>query len=131
MKLLGIDFGEKHIGCAIADSDGHVATKLPTLEVVSMHDAVSRVGIVVKSEHIDLVVLGLPLSFQFEQTPMCETVRTFANALAAATGVRITFVNEVLSSDLSKQLTHAQKDHSVSAQILLQDYLDKIDERIT
>ncbi len=131
MRILGIDFGEKHIGCAIADSDGHIATRLPTLEVVSMHGALSRVGAMVKSEHIDLVVLGLPLSFQFEQTPMCETIRIFANALTAATGVRITFVNEILSSDLSKKLMHSGKDHSVSAQILLQDYLDKTDERIS
>lgn len=129
MRILAIDFGEKHIGTALADTGHSVALKHEDIEVSSRHEALEKVGAMVRAEHIDRVVFGLPLTFHFEETPLCGVIRALANALTEATGVQVAFKNEVLTSDLSKRLTQSDKDHGVSAQILLQEYMDAMSGR--
>lgn len=126
MRVLGVDYGTKHIGTAVGDTDACVAVKLRDLEVVSRDDARAKLVALIKKEQVECVVFGLPQTFLFEETEMSEEIRGFGAAVADEAGVRLGFMNEVLSSDLSKRMTgKSVKDHSSSAVIILQDYLNK------
>lgn len=126
MNLLAVDYGTKHIGLAYADSDQRLVFPLEPLEVKSEEQALAGLISVIKQRNIHRVVLGLPFSFQFEETSFCQVIRDFASKLEASAGIEVVFVNEVLSSDLANEITgRKQKNHSVSAQIILADYLTK------
>ncbi len=126
MKIIGIDYGTKHIGTAVGDTKTGVAVKLRDLEVSSQDDAKKKLVALLGSEEAECVVFGLPQTFLFEETEMSAQIREFGVAVADAAGIRLGFMNEVLSSDLSKRMTGKEvKDHSSSAVIILQDYLNK------
>ena len=129
MRIIGIDYGDKHIGTAVADTKTDVALKLRDIEIISPDHAVKAISALVQAEHAQGVVFGLPLTFAFDETPLCEVIRACAHAVGMQTGAHVDFINEILSSDLSKRMGQTgRKDHSGSAQILLQDYLDKTKE---
>ncbi len=126
MKVLGVDYGLKHIGTAVGDTETCVAVKLRDVEVSSREDALGKLAALIHAQGVQSVVFGLPQTFLFEETEMSEQVREFAAAVADKTGVRLGFMNEVLTSDMAKRGTGSSaKDHSASAVIILQDYLNK------
>ncbi len=130
MNLLSIDFGEKNIGLAFCDTDIKLPLSLEPLRVSSNAEALEKLGEIIKSRNIDLIVFGLPLNFEFKETEQSEKVRDFAQKLEKKLGVKTDFVNEALSSLLAARLKNSSKNtHSSSALLLLEDYLDKIDER--
>ena len=126
MKIIGIDYGTKHIGTAVGDTETGVAVKLRDIEVSSQDDAKKKLIALLQSEGAECVVFGLPQTFLFEETEMSEQIREFGVAVADQAGVRLGFMNEVLTSDMAKRGTGSNvKDHSSSAVIILQDYLNK------
>jgi RNase H-fold protein (predicted Holliday junction resolvase) len=61
-----------------------------------------------------------------KETLICQEIKKFGAALEQSIGVKVEYLNEVLSSDLSKKITGKKdKDDSVAAQIILRDYLLK------
>ena len=126
MRVLGVDYGLKHIGLAVGDTETCVAVKLRAIEVSSRSDALEKLTAIIGTEHAECVVFGLPQTFLFEETEMSEHIREFGVEVADRAGIRLGFMNEVLTSDMAKRGTgSAVKDHSSSAVIILQDYLNK------
>lgn len=124
MKYLGIDWGEKRIGLALADSETKIATPFKTVASV---DEVARL---VVSERIDAVVLGRPSSIKnYELKITNENYNKFIKDLKDKITVPIELVDERLSSKAADALigtrkTKASRDE-IAAMIILQSYLDK------
>ncbi len=66
MKVLGVDYGQKKIGLALAESN--LATPLKVISVDSLEDAVKKVKKVAKVEQVEQVVLGVSESKMAEET---------------------------------------------------------------
>jgi putative Holliday junction resolvase len=104
--LLGIDLGERRIGVALAEDMSGPARPLVTLR---RHrdvrtDAAELRSLVEQAGAIELVV-GLPLEAAGQEGAQAGLTRAWVSAiepLLGATGIRITFQDERLSSHLAE-----------------------------
>lgn len=120
-KILGIDFGLKNIGLAIAE--GFLAEPL---EVVRTEKATKRIC----EEHgIEKIVIGI------SEGEMARKTRGFGERLKRATGLPVEYQDETLTSEEAKKLMvkigkpkkkRQKQAHPISAALILQSYLDKM-----
>ncbi len=116
-KILAIDWGEKRIGLALSE-DGIFAFPL---EVVHTFEDVQRV---IEQRKIEKIILGWPIGLSGNETDKTKEVGDFNEELLKL-GIPVEKVDERYST---KMVPHEgrgvdMKD-AVSAQILLQEYLD-------
>lgn len=118
MKVLGIDWGEKRIGLALADS-----SLARTYGTVSSIEALLDV---IEREEVQRVVLGLPEG-RFE-----KTVKDLGSRIERECGIPVVLRSEVLTSRLAQarmiEAGRSRKSRSkldeASAALILQEYLD-------
>lgn len=129
MRYLGIDHGGKRIGLAIGDDETHIAAPLEVVEADSLDEAVGAVVLIIKEEGIDQIVLGLPTSMSGSNNKQADIVKRFGAALEQASGTKVNYEDERLSSKQADALTRdvaaANKD-AIAAMVILQSYLDKL-----
>lgn len=134
-KILGIDFGERRIGLAIAEHG--LAEPLAIIEVsgppsLKLRRAVLQIVKICKQEEIQEIVLGLPLDSEGLVGPAAKKAKKFGQRLAKETGRKIIFWDETLTSEeaLSKMIETGKGQKSrrrlddISAAIILQEFLD-------
>jgi len=122
---LGVDWGEKRIGLALADSETKIATPFKTVENVG------EVALAVESQQVDVVVVGKPSSitnYQFKITN--ENYNDFIENLKNKIEIPVEMADERLTSKAADALsgnkkTKARRDE-IAAMLILQGYLDKI-----
>lgn len=130
-RYLGIDYGDKRVGIAISDEEGHFAFPKEVLLKSSFAKAsedkiVETILKIIKENNIGVVVLGLPQNFDSKDTKQTKTVRAFAEQLKSKIGVEIIFQNEILTSaQIDKSGGAKQSMHDASAAaLILQQFLD-------
>ena len=119
---MGIDFGERRIGLAVAE--GGLAEPLVIIEVDNQTSAIEEVVEVCQQEKIQKIVVGLPSG--------SSKVKKFGQKLAAATGLEVIFWDETLTSEeaLSKMIEAGRPQRKrrhlddVVAALILQECLD-------
>ena len=119
MNYLGLDYGQKHIGVALAT--GPLAEPLTTIPT---QNALQLIKELVDKHHIDEIIIGQPdqvLKLDFEK---------FLNSLQIS-NFKFQIVDETLSSHDARQfLLHTSQkkrrlgEHSASAAIILQSWPD-------
>jgi putative Holliday junction resolvase len=128
-KILAIDWGEKNIGLAITDSALRFSFPYKNLKINNDDELLKNLKEICKKEKIKTIVFGLPLNFQFEETEESEKIRIVATKVENELKVKIAFINEILTSQLANDFKKSKKkDNSLSASIILSDYLKKIKE---
>lgn len=115
MRILGLDYGQKRIGVAIADTEAPVAVPRG---VFSAEDALSDIVALCRKENLELIILGLPLTMAGEEGEMARQARAFGDRLRRASGVPVEYVDERLSSKVSASDAGA-------AAAILQTWLDR------
>lgn len=129
-KILGLDYGQKRIGVALADSVLNIAVLRETLRPKSQAEAIQTLRALITKEHVTKIVVGLPLTFEGKDSSQTRATRTFAKMLEEQTGVSVVFQDERLTSVEAKKhlalLRRKERDiDGASARIILQTYLDK------
>lgn len=124
--ILGIDYGGKRIGLAVADETAGVAFPLKTIEY---NERLWReLEAVIKSENITAIVIGIPRSLS-GTSPMEAVVRNFMKELKGHVMIPILEEDERLSSKqaarLKKDAQGAGDEDAGAAAIILQSYLDR------
>lgn len=121
---LGVDWGEKRIGLALADNETKLATPFKTVENVN------EVARAVESERIDIIVLGKPFQISNLKLPISKQFEEFLSELKSKINITIELVDERLSSKAADALAGDKKTKSsrdeVAAMLILQSYLDKM-----
>jgi putative transcription antitermination factor YqgF len=122
MNLLGLDYGDKHIGIAIATT--FIAE---ALEIAPNSAWKQRIKQLIAKHQIDEIVVGI------SENVMAEKIKQFAAELRDEFHLPIHFHDETLSSQdtrrqmaihgVKKSVREAKTDHFVAAAIL-QDYID-------
>jgi len=136
-KVLGVDFGEKRIGLAIGVNGW--AEPFSIVEVddppsLKLRGATREITKICQQEKIKAVVLGLPLDSEGQIGPAAKKVKEFGQKLSVATGLKVTFWDETLTSEeaLSKMVEAGRprkkrrRLDDVVAALILQEYLDSI-----
>lgn len=133
MRFLGIDFGERRIGLALSDSEGHWALPLTTLERSSDRQAIQEIREIALEEDVDSLVLGEPRNLDGSRGEAAKRVASFARKLRDHTGLPCQLVDESLTSMEAKERLrqagldprrHRERVDALAAQILLQEFLD-------
>lgn len=131
MRLLGIDFGRRRVGLALASDDGGVAAPHETLAVRGRDHAIERLVTVIAELDVDAVVMGLPLDADGTEGPMARRMRRVSEVLARRTGRPVHLQDEHLTSvEAAGRLRDAGSDRPVdeaAAALILQRYLDRSD----
>lgn len=132
-RTLGLDLGAVRCGVAIDDELGELAfprAALPAQDRVALVRALTALAVEAGATRF---VLGLPLELSGREGRAAEKSRTFARALAEASGREVVFWDERLSTvaagralreaghDARKQRTRID---SAAAAMLLQSWLD-------
>ncbi|XLQ19996.1 MAG: Holliday junction resolvase RuvX [Candidatus Moraniibacteriota bacterium] len=125
--LLGIDWGERKIGLAIAEEEISIASALNTLE--NDDDIFGGLFDIVKEYEITKIVIGK--SSHMSQDDNVKKIEKFADECEKKCKVKIVFEEEMFSTrEAHVNLKNAGKkkidsiDDAESARIILQQYLD-------
>ena len=132
-RLLGVDHGDRRIGLAISDPIPMIASPFKTVIVNNAQEAIDAILEIVSKYSIILVVVGLPVGLNGQETAQTKHVKKFANDLIQ-NGIKVTLQDERLSSVAAKRslIQQAKKPSrnkslvdQTAAAILLQQYIDK------
>lgn len=128
-KILGVDYGQKKIGIAIADFVLCIAVSRGTLRFESRAEALQYICALVSAENVEKIVMGLPKTFSGEDSSQTSATRVFAKELSEQSGVSVVFQDERLTSveAMKRMALFPKRDRDIdgtSAQIILQTYLD-------
>lgn len=129
MKYLGIDFGLRHVGLALAD--GSLAEPLGEKNYSNLEELFNYLKRLGDEQEIDKIIIGLP------EGKLAETVKKFGSDLTSLTNKEVIYQDETLSSQEAKnKLIEAgapqvkrRLDHQAAAALILQEYLDMMNNR--
>jgi putative Holliday junction resolvase len=133
MIHLALDVGEKRIGVAVSDETGLLASPRTTLRRTSTAAALEAVARLVAESGAEIVVVGLPVSFDGQLHGQALAVQRFAAKLRERIEEPVVFADETLSSVRAEEALRAagvrpgrirERLDAAAAAIILQDYLD-------
>ena len=125
MRLLGIDYGRRKIGLAL--STDKLAEPYSVIRYVKFEEGIRRVGQVVKVEQVEKVIVGI------SEGKIAEETRDFGKALRGATGVKVVYQDETLTTQNAQELSlqaglkrnkRKKLEDAYAATLILQSYLD-------
>lgn len=135
MRILGIDYGKKRIGLALSDPLGITAQGLPTLYRKDLEEDMEGLARIIREREVSEIVVGLPKRMDDTLGPEAQEVLGFVEELKARFSLPIHLMDERLSTVRAHRamkeiggLTRkerAAKADKISAQLILQDYLDR------
>ncbi|MBV1901118.1 MAG: Holliday junction resolvase RuvX [Kordiimonadaceae bacterium] len=82
-RLLGIDPGTKTIGLALSDTMLIVATPMETIKRTKFKNDIIRIMDIITQENVGGFVIGWPLNMDGTEGPRCQSVKAFADNIAA------------------------------------------------
>lgn len=138
-KYLGIDFGEKRIGIAVSDENKKYSFSRDY--IINDIQLKTKLLKIIREENIVKIIIGYPLNFKSEKTIQTLKIEDFKNQLEEflrknSVSSELVFYDErftskiaessILNSGLKKKRRQEKGlVDSISAQIILQDYIDK------
>ena len=133
-RVLGIDLGDVRTGVALSDPFGKMASGLETITEYSEERLISRLCALITEKQAAEVVMGLPINMDGSKGPRAQKVADFAARLEEACGMKVQLVDERGSTLVAHRFLNEtncrgkkrkQVVDTLSAEIILQDYLDK------
>jgi putative Holliday junction resolvase len=124
MKVLALDFGSARTGVAVSDPTGTVARPLDVVEKVLSRPGLSRLVSLIKSEHPDRIVVGMPLTLRGERGEQARATDDFVALLAAEVDVPIETYDERFTTGLAQQTPSKAPEDARAAAHLLSSYLE-------
>ena len=101
MKVLALDYGAARTGVAVSDPTGTLARPLRTVERAASEDGLREVAELVRAEHAERVVVGLPLTLRGERGEQARETERFAEALDAILDVPVERFDERFTTTLA------------------------------
>ena len=136
-RKLAIDYGLKKIGLALSDPLKIIAKPFKTIDNISYEIFLDRLNSIIEEYSIDEVVVGLPITLKNTFSAQTNIVKEFVDNLKNDLSIKVTTVDERLSSiEAKKSLIHqgVKTGHNkkeidkTAAAIFLQSYLNQIEK---
>ncbi|PIP33466.1 Holliday junction resolvase RuvX [Candidatus Falkowbacteria bacterium CG_4_10_14_0_2_um_filter_48_10] len=122
--VLGLDWGEKHLGLAIGDLENRLATPLGAVQ--------SRMELakIIQQEKPGLIVIGVPANLADGRFSASDSYRSFFSWLKDIFSGPVEKIDERLTSRAASALflsaqTKSRKNHATAAMLILQTYFDR------
>lgn len=132
-RVVGLDVGTKTIGVAMSDPTRMLASPVTTVARQGVGKDVERLVALLDGRGVDAIVVGLPYELDGGEERSARLARQVGDALAARTGLPVTYVDERFTSVEASRLLIAsgarrKKRKEVidqaAAMLILQSFLD-------
>jgi len=128
MRILGIDYGERRVGLALTDEEGHMA--FPHAVFPTSLSLVSEIKALVKEKGVGEIVIGESMVGSGIQNPIMEKIMRFKSDLAREVEVPVELISEHFSSAEAsrfqgKERGRGKASDASAAAIILENYLAK------
>lgn len=139
-KFIGIDYGEKRIGISVSDESKKFSFNRDY--IFNDKDLFKNLTKLINGENVTKIVIGYPVKLNSERTDQTDNVDNFAEGLrkyleSNNVKAELIFFDERLTSKIAaesllrsgiKKMKRREKGlvDGISAQLILQDYLDKM-----
>ena len=136
-RILGIDYGSSKIGLALSDPLKIIAKPFETIDNISDEKSLEIICSMVDKYFISEIVIGLPITLKNSFSKQTTIVKKFIEMLKEKLSIKITIVDERLSSiEAKKSLIqqgvktgHNKKEiDKTAAALFLQSYLNTIEK---
>jgi putative Holliday junction resolvase len=135
-RILAIDVGKKRTGIAVTDSLKLIANGLTT---VATHELIDFLTKYIKSEEVDLFVIGMPTQMNNQPSEAVKWVQPVVNRIKKVfANIPVELVDERFTSKIAhqtmidgglKKMDRQNKSlvDTISATIILQSYMESVD----
>jgi putative Holliday junction resolvase len=123
VKVLALDYGRARTGVAVSDPTGSIARPLGVVERAATDDGIADILALARTEGVDLIVVGLPLTLRGERGEQVEETERFLELLRAATDLPVETFDERFTTKLAAAARTEAAEDSVAAAHLLTTYL--------
>ncbi len=133
-RFMGLDYGNSRIGIAFSDYTATIATADSTYKSRGQEEDLNYLSSYAKENDVSGIVLGLPLNADGTESEMSLKVKDFGKALEDYSQIKVFYQDERYTSfeaeEYLKEAGLKWEDRKklldkVSAQIILQNYLDE------
>jgi putative Holliday junction resolvase len=133
MRILAIDPGEKHLGIAISDPSGIIASPLTVLKHVGRAIDAAAIAQIAQEQQAGLILVGQALDDEGEPTAQSRRADRLAEAIREQSSLRVQMWDESGSTQAARQARLAmgvsrrlRRGHldDLAATVILQSYLD-------
>jgi putative Holliday junction resolvase len=141
VRVLGLDVGDRRVGIAISDPTGTVVRPLQTLVRGSRVEDFVTIAALVAEHHVELVVVGQPLSLDGTEGPQARRIARYAQLLADHLAVPVVSWDERYTTAAAEEIMlqtrgrgkrrrarAAGEVDAIAAAVILQSYLDSQDK---
>jgi|SRR3989344_5496409 len=130
MRYLGIDYGKRWVGLAVADTAVDLVLPLETIENKGKEKLFEHLADYIKSERIDEVVVGVPFGMGGGATAQTKEVEAFIADLAGHIDKPIREEDERLTSQGAARLVvngfgKETRSHSNAAAMILESFVER------
>jgi len=134
MRVAAVDLGKIRVGLAVSDELGLIAHPRGPLPGANRRKLIAELASLAREEKVGRFLVGLPLDRNGGEGRAAARARTFAQALADATGRDVELVDERLSTvEATRRLREGgvsaksgrDRVDAASAAVLLQAWLDQ------
>lgn len=119
--ILGIDYGDKRLGLALAET-GSMAIPYKILD--NSPDLFSRLENIIKEENISVIVVGLPHSLSGKNNDRLQITQKFIDDLKKHFSLEVATVDEQMTSVLYEKQGVKKDLDKYSAAAILETYLN-------
>ncbi|MGH2515728.1 MAG: Holliday junction resolvase RuvX [Ktedonobacterales bacterium] len=133
MVIVALDVGSVRIGVAVCDELEQIATPHATIRRTSNAAARDAIARVVAETGAELLVIGLPVSYDGQLHEQARSVLAFGRKLQGRLSVPMVYADETLSSVRAEEALRAagmrperirERIDAAAAALILRDYLD-------
>lgn len=135
-RILALDVGDVRIGIAVSDTLHILAHPVETYTRTGNEQTdINHIVDVAKAQQAELIVAGLPLRLDGNETLQTQKATCFAQSVADSAGLKLIFRDERLTTVEAEEIllqSNMRRDKrkkvidQVAATIILQSYLDSI-----
>jgi putative holliday junction resolvase len=122
-RVLALDYGEARCGAAVSDPTGTLARPLAAIERPGTRRGLERVARLVRDEHAERIVVGLPLTLRGEEGKQARLTREWAARLGELVSVPVELHDERLTTRQAEQSGGSADADSRAAAHLLESWL--------
>jgi len=137
-RVLAVDPGTRRVGLALSDPQAVIAQPLTALPAEPLETLPERLAELARRHEASELVVGLPRRMDGALGPEAAGARALAERLRVLTGLRVTLVDERLTSAAAERALLAtgtrrsrrkELSDQVAAALILQTYLDSASAR--
>ena len=124
MKILGIDYGDRNIGLALAEHNS-IAVPYKVINNSKQEEILLKLKEIIKEEEIELLIIGMPYSLNSKENERTGITKKFISFLKDNLNLKIEIINEQFTSKLYTKMGLRDNLDKYSATAILDTYLEQ------